>query len=73
MTIHSTAAQKIRDAEKAREELRTALNWAGITLPSLSLDAVSLAGNYPRPLVDLGRCAPEVARQLAAALRKSPT
>ncbi|WP_411143347.1 hypothetical protein [Streptomyces sp. x-80] len=49
------------------------LKSVGVTLPSLSLDAVSLAGNYPRPLVDLGRCAPEIARQLAAALRKSPT
>jgi hypothetical protein len=72
MANEGTAAGKLREAEEARDELRVTLKSVGVTLPSLSLDAVSLAGNYPRPLVDLGRCAPEVARQLAAALRKSP-
>ncbi|MEE4423750.1 hypothetical protein V2J85_31240 [Streptomyces sp. DSM 41528] len=67
---HGSAAATIRDAQEARDELRAALKAAGITLPSLSLDGVSLAGDFPRPLVDLGRCAPVVARQLAERLRK---
>ncbi|MGW1377081.1 hypothetical protein ACWD6P_22835 [Streptomyces sp. NPDC002446] len=64
------AAERVKDAEEARDELRTALKGVGITLPSLSLDGVSLAGDYPRPLVELGRCTPDLARRLAATLRK---
>lgn len=70
MAERGSAAVTIRDAEQARDELRTALNRVGITLPSLSLDGVSLAGDFPRPLVDLGRCTPEIARRLAEAVRK---
>lgn len=73
MADRRPATGKIRDAQEARDELRAALKGAGITLPSLSLDAVSLAGDFPRPLVDLGRCAPEVARRLAEVLRRCPT
>ncbi|WP_306522692.1 hypothetical protein [Streptomyces sp. ISL-12] len=40
-------------------------------LPSLGLDAVSLAGEYLPPLVDLGRCNPSTARKMAAVLRES--
>ncbi|MGG7572762.1 hypothetical protein [Streptomyces sirii] len=65
-----SATELIKDAELARDELRTALKGAGITLPSLSLDGVSLAGDFPRPLVHLGRCTPELARRIAEALRK---
>ncbi|MEX2974176.1 hypothetical protein [Streptomyces sp. C184] len=70
MAERSPAAGRIRDAEQARDELRTALKDVGITLPSLGLDIVSLAGDFPRPLVDLGRCTPELARRIAASLRK---
>ncbi|MFF8602669.1 hypothetical protein ACF065_22090 [Streptomyces sp. NPDC015232] len=59
------------ETEAAREavrELRDALGRAGITLPSLGLDAVSLAAEPPRPLVELGRCTAATARLLAAAL-----
>ncbi|MFB6438269.1 hypothetical protein ACFCVY_16050 [Streptomyces sp. NPDC056411] len=65
----SPAVAVVKDAEEARNALRAALREAGITLPSLSLDLVSLAGDFPRPLVDLGRCNPDVARRLAEALR----
>ncbi|MFF8367725.1 MULTISPECIES: hypothetical protein [Streptomyces] len=65
----SSAARTVKDAEEARDELRTALKGAGVTLPSLALDGVSLVGDFPRPLVDLGRCTPETARRLAGALR----
>ncbi len=51
------------------EELRAALAKAGITLPSLGLDPVSLAREAPCPLVELGRCSVETAQRLAAALR----
>ncbi|MFG3345278.1 hypothetical protein ACGF1Z_09460 [Streptomyces sp. NPDC048018] len=62
----------MRSAEEAREvvrELRDALGRAGITLPSLGLDAVTLASDPPRPLIELGRCTAATARLLAAALR----
>ncbi|WP_407287127.1 hypothetical protein [Streptomyces sp. BP-8] len=67
------AAERVKDAEEARDDLRTALKGAGITLPSLSLDGVSLAGDIPRPLVDLGRCTPDLARRLAETIRKGAT
>ncbi|GCD36502.1 hypothetical protein OEIGOIKO_04265 [Streptomyces chrestomyceticus JCM 4735] len=65
----TTAVESITDAEAARDELQAALAGVGITLPSLGLDGPSLAADAPRPLVELGRCAPDVARRLAAALR----
>ncbi|MFI0258659.1 hypothetical protein ACH4OW_06430 [Streptomyces sp. NPDC017056] len=68
----ATADGTITDAEAARDELRDALAGVGITLPSLGLDGPSLASDAPRPLVELGRCAPEVARRLATALRRTP-
>ncbi|CAM5671015.1 hypothetical protein SPURM210S_03018 [Streptomyces purpurascens] len=51
------------------KELRAELAKAGITLPSLGLDPVSLAREAPCPLVELGRCSVETARRLAAVLR----
>ncbi|MFG3113311.1 hypothetical protein ACGF4C_02865 [Streptomyces sp. NPDC048197] len=69
MVERSRAAATIKDAEEARDELRVALKGAGVTLPSLTLDGVSLVGDFPRPLVDLGRCTPQTARRLAEALR----
>lgn len=70
MAERSPVAGKIRDADQACGELRTALKEAGITLPSLAVDVVSLA-DHSRPLVELGRCTPEVARRLADAVRTS--
>ncbi|MGW0880660.1 hypothetical protein [Streptomyces sp. NPDC002671] len=58
----------VEEAEEALRELRAALEKAGITLPSLGLDPVSLAREAPCPLVELGRCSVETARRLAAAL-----
>ncbi|MET9776900.1 hypothetical protein ABZ023_21975 [Streptomyces sp. NPDC006367] len=57
------------EAEATVKELRAALAEAGITLPSLGLDPVSLAREAPCPLVELGRCSVETARRLAAVLR----
>ncbi|MFH8344765.1 hypothetical protein [Streptomyces sp. NPDC018045] len=68
----ATADGQVKDAEAARDELQAALAGVGITLPSLGLDGPSLAADAPRPLVELGRCAPDVARRLAAALRCTP-
>jgi hypothetical protein len=59
----------VEGAEDTVEELRAALAEAGITLPSLGLDPVSLAREAPCPLVELGRCSVETARRIAAALR----
>ncbi|WP_030382239.1 MULTISPECIES: hypothetical protein [unclassified Streptomyces] len=59
----------MEDAEQACEELRDALRAAGVTLPSLGLDAVSCAGSAPLALIDLGRCNATTARALAVALQ----
>ncbi|MGW8064815.1 hypothetical protein ACVV2G_21710 [Streptomyces ziwulingensis] len=59
----------VGEAEDTVKELREALAEAGITLPSLGLDPVSLAREAPCPLVELGRCSVETARRLAAVLR----
>ncbi|MGJ3559302.1 hypothetical protein ACR6C2_13345 [Streptomyces sp. INA 01156] len=63
-------AAAIRDADEARNELSLALDDAGVLLPSLGLDTVSLASDYLPPLVGLGRCDPGTARKLAEALRE---
>ncbi|MGW3728715.1 hypothetical protein [Streptomyces sp. NPDC000851] len=59
----------VEEAEDTLNELRTALEKAGITLPSLRLDPASLARETPCPLVELGRCSMETARRLAAVIR----
>ncbi|MEU7716732.1 hypothetical protein [Streptomyces tibetensis] len=59
----------VEEAEDVVKELRAELAEAGITLPSLGLDPVSLAREAPCPLVELGRCSVETARRLAAVLR----
>lgn len=59
----------VGEAEAARDELREALTAVDVLLPSLGVDAVTFAGTYLPPLVELGRCKPDVARKLAAALR----
>lgn len=60
---------KVRDAERACEDLRDALKAAGVTLPSLGLDTASCAGSAPFALIDLGRCNVATAHALASALR----
>ncbi|MFI9391981.1 hypothetical protein [Streptomyces bauhiniae] len=63
------SADRVEEAERTLEELRTALEKAGIKLPSLRLDPISLACEAPIPLVELGRCSVQTAALLAAALR----
>lgn len=58
----------VEEAEEVVKELRALLAKAGITLPSLELDPVSLAREAPCPLVDLGRCSVDTARRIAAAM-----
>ncbi|MBT3151219.1 hypothetical protein HTV45_10020 [Streptomyces sp. CHD11] len=62
------AAHCVEEAEEVVEDLRAALAKAGITLPSLGLDPVSLAREAPCPLIELGRCSVETARRIAAAV-----
>lgn len=64
-----SADGKVKDAERARDELRDALRAAGVKLPSLGLDIASCAGSAPLALIDLGRCNVETARALAVAVR----
>lgn len=66
-----TATDKVRDAERARDELCDALKAAGVQLPLLGLDAASCAGPAPLALIDLGRCNVATARALTAALRSN--
>ncbi|MDT3396923.1 hypothetical protein RKE29_09740 [Streptomyces sp. B1866] len=65
-----TAAARVKEAQAARDELRAALTKVGISLPALRIDGPSLGGDEPCPLLDLGRCPPEVARRLAAVIRR---
>lgn len=58
----------VEEAEEVVKELRAVLAKAGISLPSLGLDPVSLAREAPCPLVELGRCSVETARRIAAAV-----
>ncbi|MET9372701.1 hypothetical protein ABZX98_00905 [Streptomyces sp. NPDC002992] len=54
------------------DALRAALAAHGITLPSLGVDPLTLAGRSIRPpLVALGNCNVATARQLAGVLRKA--
>ncbi|MBD0425137.1 hypothetical protein AB0L35_01275 [Streptomyces sp. NPDC052309] len=59
----------VEEAEETVKELRALLAKAGIALPSLGLDPVSLARETPCPLVELGRCSVATAQRLAAVLR----
>ncbi|WP_282796168.1 hypothetical protein [Streptomyces sp. CC224B] len=63
---HSAAC--VQEAEDTVKELRAALRRAGISLPSLRVDPVTVARQAPCPLVDLGRCSVEAAARLAACL-----
>lgn len=71
VTARQTDLERLRIAEEAVDELRRALRGAGLTLPSLRVDVVSYAGEAADPpLVELGRCTPDAARRLAAALAR---
>ncbi|MBD9731574.1 MULTISPECIES: hypothetical protein [unclassified Streptomyces] len=59
----------VEEAEEVVKELRAAFAKAGIVLPSLGLDPVSLAREAPCPLVDLGRIPVRTAQRLAAVVR----
>jgi hypothetical protein len=67
---HRAAAEKIKEAEDVRDELWAALHAAGITLPSLRVEPAAYADEWPRPLVELGRCNLQTARDLTAVLRE---
>ncbi|KUL39750.1 hypothetical protein [Streptomyces regalis] len=54
------------------EDLRTALEANGITLPSLGVDLPTFADALTtRPLIALGNCNQTTARALITALRKA--
>ncbi|WP_031477569.1 hypothetical protein [Streptomyces bicolor] len=60
------------DTTACLEQLRTALEANGITLPSLGIDLPTFAGTLPaRPLIALGNCNQATARALTTALRKA--
>ncbi|WP_267242666.1 hypothetical protein [Streptomyces sp. PR69] len=69
MSVRQTP-DRLRAAEDAVAQLRDGLDGVAVTLPSLRVDLVSLAGDTPYLLVDLGRCRLDVALRLAAVLRE---
>ncbi|MEO3978676.1 hypothetical protein [Streptomyces sp. CAU 1734] len=62
------SAERLKAAEEVIDQLRTELGAMGVTLPSLRVDPVSLAGESSYPLVELGRCNLDTAMRLAAVL-----
>lgn len=70
MNNHPAGRHRLAEAEEARRQLADALHEAGVPLPTLRVDPCSFADQPPRPLVDLGRCTPTVARALAAAVQR---
>ncbi|MET9511013.1 hypothetical protein ABZX62_21555 [Streptomyces flavidovirens] len=63
------SSERLRAAEEVVAQLREGLGDVAVTLPSLRVDLVSLAGEAPYPLVDLGRCNLDTALRLAAVLQ----
>ncbi|MEJ8635765.1 hypothetical protein ABZY19_20940 [Streptomyces sp. NPDC006475] len=63
------SAERLRAAEEVVAQLRQGLDVVSVTLPSLRVDLVSLAGSAPYPLVELGRCNLDTALRLAAVLQ----
>ncbi|MFD5323783.1 hypothetical protein [Streptomyces sp. NPDC127092] len=62
----------IQDIRRDVDALRAALAAHGITLPSLGVDPLTLAGTAVRPpLVALGNCNVATARHLSEVLRKA--
>ncbi|MEU6820292.1 hypothetical protein ABZ921_06650 [Streptomyces atriruber] len=64
-----TAEERVRAAEEAVRQLKAGLAGAGVTLPSLRVDPLSVAGEG-LPLVELGRCNLDTALRLAAVLEE---
>jgi hypothetical protein len=58
------------EARRALTSLKTALEYVGIVLPSLDLDHVSTVSSIHGPLIELGRCRPDVALELAEVIRR---
>ncbi|WP_447038986.1 hypothetical protein [Streptomyces sp. DSM 118878] len=61
-----TAEERLRAAEEVVRQVRAALTGVGVTLPSLRVDPLSVAGALP--LVELGRCNLDTALRLAAVI-----
>ncbi|WP_447037318.1 hypothetical protein [Streptomyces sp. DSM 118878] len=59
----------VEQAEETLRELRAALARAGITLPSLRIDAATIAREAPCPRIEFGGCSVDAAARLVAALR----
>ncbi|CAL9296122.1 MULTISPECIES: hypothetical protein [unclassified Streptomyces] len=60
--------ERLRAAEETVERLREELLRAGVVLPSLRVDLVTVTSESPYPLVELGRCNLDTAARLADAL-----
>ncbi|MGW1889912.1 hypothetical protein ACWCP6_06535 [Streptomyces sp. NPDC002004] len=63
-----SAEDRVRAAEEVVEQLRQGLRRAGVVLPSLCVDPLTVAAAEPLPLVELGRCNLDTALRLAAVL-----
>ena len=68
---HRPVAHALEEAEAVRDELCRTLRDGGIVLPSLRVEPLAYGEERPRPLIDLGRCTPDTARRMIAALRNA--
>lgn len=58
------------EARRALKSLKDALSYVGIVLPSLDMDHLSSLSPIDGPLIELGRCRPDVALELAEVIRR---
>lgn len=68
-----TSSERLRAVQEVVDQLKAELDALGVTLPSLGVDPLTMAGSgpsYPYPLVELGRCNLDTALRLAAALHQ---
>lgn len=66
-----TLEELSKAATTSTEELRSALACHGIKLPLLRLDPMTNTAGFPCPLVSLGSCTLDTARNLAAVLLRA--
>ncbi len=64
------AAGRVREAEELVARLRGGFAGVGVVLPSLRIDPVSISGDEPVPLLDLGRCNLDTALRLSRVLEE---
>ncbi|WP_406861684.1 hypothetical protein ABZO31_14865 [Streptomyces sp. HUAS MG47] len=63
--------ERLRAAQQVVDQLKAALDAVDVVLPSMGVDPLTIGGSGPAapyPLIELGRCNMDTARQLVAVL-----